>query len=605
MAQGPEHLIDVLEDGFTLGDWQVLPHTNTLVRLNGAGRPGERVHVSSKPMQVLVRLASQPGAFVSKDDILATVWADRVVTEDVVTGAVRALRRALCDDARNPVLIETRKGSGYRLIAPVRAMTQAPTERRLSRPVTAVVGLILAVFLAATPWLFGRDSREPTTVAVLPFMSITGDQRDVYVASAITDGLITDLAQHDGVQVISRTSVLRYADQRESLPRIAAELGADYLVEGTVLSGESELRISAQLIDARNDTHVWASRFDRRFDDILPIQREVAEQIARRVVGAVTAAPLRSVPDLAGEALESWLRARYWLAQEDPDQAQSALAVFEELALQHPGHAAPLLGKAQAQLLLFKHYRLPVEELADALASVERVIAIDPASAEAYRCYGQIVFFKDWDFVAAENAYRHAIDLNASDTVARQRYAWLLVALQRYDDALRQIERIRLVDPHYYASQDGAMLLLFSGRHAEAVAELERLNATAPGSTRTLRLLAVAYWAMGRHAESTAALIDSRQAAGDSGDLLRAVLVSEGQAGVYRHLLSAGIFDTPVARAALYSQLGDSEATLEWLERAVSVRDPAVLFLDARPEFAPLHGDPRFQALVRQVRPTR
>ena len=314
-------------------------------------------------------------------------------------------------------------------------------------------------------------------------------------------------------------------------------------------------------------------------------------------------APDHTARGLPGEALDTWLKARYWLAQEAPAPAERALVIFENLVRRYPEHAEPHLGKAQAQLLLFKQYRLPPEALADALDSINRAIAIDPTRSEAYRCYGQIVFFKDWDFVSSENAYRHAIDLNPSDTVARRRYAWLLVALHRYDDALEQIAETKLLDPHYYASADGALLLLFSGQQIEAIAELERLNAAAPGSARTLRILAFAYWGQGRYDESTAALIESRQAAGDSKQALQAALETEGHSGVYRYLLSSGVFQAPVSNAALYAQLGDYESTLEWLEQAVSVRDPHVLYLDTRPEFVPLQDDPRFQALVRQVKP--
>lgn len=603
MVQESEHRIAILEQGFAVGDWQVSPHANTLERRRGSGASrAEPVRISSKAMQVLVRLAAEPGEFVSKNELLEAVWADRVVTEDVLTGAVRTLRRAMHDDARNPHLIETRKGSGYRLIAPVDAPSASYISPRRLRWVAAAFAIVAAV-VGVTLWLALEYPRREATVAVLPFVSLTDNQRNDYVASAITDGLILDLARRGGLQVISRTSVLPYADQQKSAPVIAAELGADYLVEGSVLAEGAELRISAQLIDANDDTHVWASSYDRRVDDILAIQSDVAEKIARHIVGAVTTDVDHTARALTGEALDTWLKARFWLAQEEPDLAEQALTIFEDLARRYPHDAEPHLGKAQAQLVLFKHYRLPTVALAEAKDAVNRAIAIDPTRSEAYRCYGQIVLFKDWDFVASENAYRRAIELNPSDTVARRRYAWLLVALRRYDDALEQIAEAKLLDPHYYTSTDGALLLLFSGQLEQAVAELERLNATVPGSARTLRVLAVAYWAQGRYDESTAALIESREAAGDPKQPLQAALDAEGRAGVYRYLLSAGVFRAPVSKAALYAQLGDYEATLEWLEEAVSVRDPNVVYLDTRPEFTPLRDDPRFQALVQRVKP--
>ncbi len=622
MEQGLCERISALEEGFCVGAWTALPHSNNLFcqtlvdhpvgRAVGeqahAGNP-EPVHVNSKAMQVLVLLAAHAGEFVSKDQLLATVWANRVVTEDVLTGAVRTLRKAMRDDARNPHLIETRKGAGYRVIADVHlASPAAPVSAARTWGLGVRHALVSGVVLLGAALMYVRfvpDSQQPT-VAVLPFSSMSVDRGDEFVAGAITDGLIMTLAQQSGLRVISRTSTLPYASTDKSLPAIAKALGAEYLVEGSVLADGARVRITAQLIHASDDIHVWASRYDRPFNDVLKVQSEVADQIARRIVHAVAVPAPPPVSHLSGDALERYLRARYWLALEQPASTEQALVIFRQLSEQYPSDPGPHLGKAQAQLQLFKQYRRAPQVLRSAEASVRLSLKLDASSSVAYGCLAQVVFYDRWDFTAAEGYYQEAIELNPNDTVARRRYAWLLVARERFDEALVQIGEVKRLDPHYYASTDGAMLLMFAGEFQAAVRELERVAAAQPDLARTQRVLSLAYWGLREYDKSATALVATHRlsdisADAEAADELATVLETDGRAGVFRYLLKAKAFTSPVARAGLYAQLGDQDAALSWLEQAVSSRDPQVPFLAARPEFFALHEDPRFQALVARI----
>lgn len=601
----PQDTVQHLEQGFEVAEWRVLPHSNSIEDRRRPGS-GHRKRLNSKSIQVLVLLASHSGRFVSKDEILSTIWAGRIVTEDVLTGAISTLRRAMDDDARDPHIIETRKGAGYRLIADVGPVPPpGPHYRRW-----AIVGAATAAIMVLAALLvhnYGSDNKGYVTVAVLPFINLSEDTRGTYLASAMTEALILHLAKRDRLRVISRTSVLPYADQTKSVPVIARELGADYVVEGSVLADQAQLRITAQLIDPGDDVHLWASAYDRPLNDILALQQEVANDITHKIIGVVVEEPAKQARVLPADALDRLLKARYLLAQETAHEAQQALELFQALGLEYPEMAEAHLGAAQTQLLLFKQHVLPLDALTAAHEAVNRAIELDGGGAEVYRCLAQILFFKDWDFTRSEASYKKAIDLNPSDTVARRRYAWLLVSLQRYEEALEQIAQARLVDPHYYTSADGAMLLLFAGQHAEAAAELERLNAIEPHSTSILRLLSVAYWGLGRLDESTSALIDSREAAGiprAQQDELRAAFEQEGRSGVYRYLIAAEEFTSPVAKAGFHAQLGDRDSALDWLERAISDRDPEVPFVHARPEFAGLHDDERFQALLGRIKYT-
>ncbi len=605
MPPTPEERVQYLEQGFCLGSWIARPRCNVLEpRRRNANGHKERIRISPKAMQVLVQLATRPGRFFSKDELLSAVWSGRVVTEDVLTGAVRVLRRAMGEDPRNPQIIETRKGAGYRLIAKVNRVQAVPFFRR---PVflycVGAAALLIFGLLMVSPVVLKPESNR--TIAVLPFANLSGDSRGAYVADAMTDALILSLAEHEGLRVISRTSVLVYDGKRKSLPDIAEELQARYLVEGSVLARDDKLRISAQLIDAEDDVHLWTARFDRQLDDIFALQNEVSSHVSRHVIGVVTEKPIIAAAPLPADDLERFLKARYLLAQEQTQPAKIAYQLFEELSVAYPDFSDAHLGKAQATLFLFKRYQLPSMTLSEARDSIKHVLQIEPRRSEAYRCLGQIVLFLDWDFALAETHYRRAIELNASDTVARRRYAWLLVSLQRYTEAQHQITYIKRLDPHYYASVDGAILLLFSGKQEQAVVELEHLNETASGSERVLYALATAYWSIGRYDESAKALVQSRNASGSpqtEQDELANAYRAAGRDGVYRYLLGADVFHAPVRKAALHAQLGDYASALDWLDRAVSDRDPNVLYLAARPEFAQLRDNPRFQALLRRIK---
>lgn len=609
MPQTIENRIIKLENGFTFGPWKAEPHRNTLSRHQPSGAQRTLIRVSPKSMQVLVQLAARPGEFVSKDELLGSVWAKRVVTEDVLTGAVRVLRRATNDDPSNPSLIETRKGSGYRLIVDVSDNINgtAPKTRRIWQWSVAAMLLIAIAVPIGRGLLPTQETNR--TVAVLPFVNLSGDERGEYLANAMTDALIFELAQHDGIDVISRTSVFSFGDDLPALPSVAKQLGANFLVEGSVLAGKNKLRIVAQLIDARDDLHVWSEHYDRQVEDIFSLQTDVSGQIATRIVGVVADPPQRVKPTLAVEALEELLRARYLLVQDQSDAVAEAHDIFGALQDRHPELATAHLGRAQTSLALFKQFRIPVAGLDEAYDAANKALSLDPGQTGAYRALGQIVFFRDWDFDRAESYYLRAIELNDSDTIAVRRYAWLLVALQRFDDAQAQIERVKLLDPFYYASADGAQLLMAAGQAEKAVIELERLNASisesGPASARILDSLAMAYWAVGRREESAQALIAGREArAGSDAEQidLASAYARDGRDGVYRYLLATGVYRGPVKQAALHAQLGDYGSALDLLDRALAERDPSVLYLPARPEFQPIHNNPRYQAVIASIR---
>ena len=588
-----------LEPGFRLAGWQVRPAAGVL---RSAWPRRSARHLEPKAMQVLLLLAANAGRFVTKDELLERVWSGRPVTEDCLTGAIHAIRQALGDDPRDPRFIETRTNVGYRLIAPVQPVRSRHPGRWVVAALTAVA---LALAVVAVIWhqrLQPPAARPPQTIAVLPFANLSEAPGQDYLSAAMTEALILNLAQWPGIRVISRTSVMPYVDNKQvSAKAIADALDADLLLEGSVQVADGRVRLTAQLIDPAVDGHMWAQQFDRPFADVLQLQAELSAAIAGQVGSLIGGGPSPVPAQLSDERLQQYLQARYELALERNDAVESALAGFQQLAADRPEFAPAWLGQAQALLQLYKVGQRDSQALVQARAAAERFEALSGANPESLSCLGQIVLFLEWDYATAERRYLQAIAKNPSDTIARRRYAWLLVAQRRYEQAAAEITQIRLLDPLYYQSSGMATLLLYAGQAERAVAEFERIGVDRDLRAIELWNLAMAHLAVGQDAKARTALVRLLEASGGLVAADRARLAGLSNVELYREILKVDPFQSPMIRAGLNNLLGDSDAALTKLERAAADRDPDIIYMDAWPELASLRTHPRFQVLLAQV----
>lgn len=583
-----------LETGFLLSNWRVSPSAGQL----STGWLKKTVRrVEPRAMQVLLALAERPGQFQSKDDLIAKVWDGRSVGDDSLTGAIHALRHALGDNPRKPRFIETRNNVGYRLIADVRP------DAALKAPLTMAASIVVAA--AAVFFLLSLNNSEstepdPLTIAVLPFVNQSGSAGDDFFASAMTDSLISDLARGRRVRVISRTSVNGLDDKAGSAQDIAQVLGADMLVEGAVQTSGDQVRVSAQLIDPFATEHLWSEQFHRTRGNALELQRDVSREIAARI-GVVVGYPQAPALDLPADELRRFLESRYLLAKEAPPAAEIALRGFVELAQSHPRFAPAWLGQAESLLFLFKSGERGQQGLREALVAAEQFETLYGSTPASHRCIGQVYLFLDWDFATAEQRYRQAILQNSSDTIARHRYAWLLVAQQRYAEAKAQIQYIRIVDPLSYARPELATLMLYSNEIEAAIAEFERLDASLALGKGTLRVMASAYLAAGREDDARRTLIRMLEvsSAADAAD--SETLQAFDNAELYRHILAVKLFRSKVASAGFHALLGNTDAALGDLEQALQRHDPFLFYVAALPELSALHTQPRFRAILRDI----
>lgn len=515
-----------------------------------------------------------------------------------------------------------RLGSGSFATA-AKIPTQA--KRRLkwgTRSLITVALLVIAV--AVMLWLkiptlskrgLGWGTQRPITsqriesLAVLPLQNLSGDAGQDYFADGMTDELISRLARVVNLRVISRTSVMQYKGAQKALPEIAKELGVDAVVEGSVMRAGDRVRITAELIDARRDQHLWGDSYNRDLRDVLALQDEVAEAISNHVGRVLAGTATRKIDP---QAYETYLRGRYEWNKRTTDDVKKALAYFQDAIGKEPGYAAAYAGLADCYLELQWGSGMPSgTALSQARAATSKALELDPGLAEAHATNGELLLTADWNWKGAEVEFKRAIALNPSYSMAHHWYGLELGQLGRAEEAKRELELARELDPApainranvawaYYVGreyQEAAKILsqvleqdpdfwvahwglgssyVQMKKYPEALAELERAATLSQRDPGTISSLAVAEVRAGKVAEARKLLAELLKAA--------------------RRQAASG---TDIAVA--YAALGEREQAIAWLEKAYSTHAHDLLSLDADPWWDSLRGDKRFQDLRRKI----
>lgn len=365
-----------------------------------------------------------------------------------------------------------------------------------SRVVAQVVGAIVSVSLALfflqrsqapepvvapAPTAPARavSARTPGTasVVVLPLDNFSKNPEQEYFADGMTEAIIADLAQVDGLRVISRTSAMRYKGQRVTIPEIAQALNVDLVVEGSVVIDERRVRITAQLIDARSDEHLWAESYERPLGDVLALHQEVASAIAGEIKGTVTRARPTAAENVDPAVYDLYMRGRYAINRRTPEGFARGIELFELAVSKAPNYALAHVGLAFAYGLQGS----PSEGLAEARARMSRAkiyatraIELDPSLAEGHTALGGVLFFGERQFAAAESAFRRAIELNPNYPVAHEWLGLLLAERGRRDEALRHVDTAVALDPLEATMHQARGMILYNGRRFTEAAEAER-----------------------------------------------------------------------------------------------------------------------------------
>ena len=498
---------------------------------------------------------------------------------------------------------------------------QAPQKAKRVWAVMALVALGLAL-VSGSAWLWRKRSTERLasassrirSLAVLPLENLSGNPEQDYFADGITEALIGRLSTIQGLQVISRTSSMQFKGTRSSVPEIARKLNVRAVVEGSVIRSGDRIRITAQLIQGETDVHLWAGTFDRELRDVLELQSEVAQSIARQIEVTVTGQERRrlvAARAVSPEVYESYLKGRFALNKNGPVGLKEAIAHFEDAIHWEPTFAPAFagLGIAYSDLGTVFIGASPLETRPKVLAAAKKALELDPELVEAHVVLASALQ-KEWRWAEAETEYKQAIELSPSDASARNGFSEWLLCQGQTEEALASARRAQELDPLAFDGAQVGWILFQSRRYDEAIRELRNVLALEPESPSANWFLGFALLGAERFDEAIATLEKTASLSNRSsavlGVLVRAYARASRRTEALRvldelHRRRQRGYVPAAAFLNAYLGLGDTEKAFEWLGRAAEEKSNIMQFLKVHPFFDSLRGDPRFAEFLRRA----
>ena len=614
-------------------------------------RDGRRLKLERKPLELLILLVTKHGQVVNREEIARCLWEQEVFVdiEHGINTAIRKIRQTLDDSSDLPIYVQTVSGSGYRFIATVSEVepevaqpAQSPhvpnpdvpiepppaVRPEISSPpstpsavkprrrfwLVTALGASIAVaisFLTLGPHplaarFLHRDSRAAIgSLAVLPLQNLSGDPGEEYFADGMTDELITELARIPNLRVVSRTSVMADKGTRRPLPDVARELGVDAIVEGSIVRSGDRIRITAQLIDARTDRHLWAQSFEGPASDVLSLQDSVAQQIATQA-RLVLAPPAPHAP-VNPAAHDAYLRGRYFFNKQD---FAHSLESFQQAVALDPGYASAYAGYASA-LDAASTYNIgtPDQLMTKAIAAAQRAIQIDPQNGEAYTALGSVQTIYSWDWAAAEQNLTRGISLNPSDSIAEFKYAVYLDAVGRTRDAVTHMRRAIQLDPlSFLINRRLGVALYYDRQYDAALAQLQRSAEMEQASGSVERYVSLVYEQKGEQVEAMQHDLIAMQEGEPQLDIaaLRAAYQQHAWQSYWRAQRNALL--TISANPCIAYEIGVDDLRINDLDHAFDSFQHALDYhcfnmalIRVDPLFDSVRHDPRYTALLKRM----
>jgi TolB-like protein/DNA-binding winged helix-turn-helix (wHTH) protein len=614
-------------------------------------RQGRPIRLERRPMDLLILLVERRFQLVSRSDIVERLWGKDVFV-DVETGvnaAISKVRQALRDSPDAPTFVETVVGRGYRFIAPVElgtplpdsssppaivpanqsaaaALTGEATDAAPASPAhrsrvpgraRVTVGLVALGLLAGGVLWAWRSARAPVsqvTLAVLPFDNLSGDPEREYLADGLAEETIASLWQVDPehVSVIGRTSTRAYKRTTKSLAEIGRELSADYLVESSIRAESGHLRITSKLIRVRDQVQVWSASFDREPTSILGLQRElstaIAEQIRLRLspdrLDALTRRQTRNA-----DAYDLYLRGRYFWNQFTPATNKRAVEYYQRAVDLDPNYALAWSGLADVFVgSTINSDVLPGQMAPRAREAAANAVRAQPDLAEAQTSLGHVDFFLNWQWPAAEAAFRRAIASDAGYAVAHRMLGHVLSQMGRHDEAQAAMRRARELDPLHPINHAISAQVAYQARNYSAALEYaQQAIIVDPGFWIGYVQQGQIYEQLGQPdrgledvTKAGRFLVGNSMTVAIKGYLLAKLGRASEAHDVLKTLegVSRERYVPPSALALVHAGLGDRDAVFEWLDKAYAARDVHLIFLPVDPKWDPYRADPRFEAML-------
>ena len=556
------------------------------VRAGELRKQGARIRLQEQPLRILEMLLTRPGELVTRDELRSRLWpSDTFVDFDHgLNKAINKLREALDDSAESPRFVETIPRRGYRLISSL-----------------------------------AKNSGRIESLAVLPLEDLSHDPTQEYFADGLTEALITSLGHISALRVTSRITAMTYKGAHKSVPEISRELGVDGVVAGTVLRAKGRVRISAQLISARDDTLLWAESYERNARDILQLQADVARAIAAEIQAKLTpreeAQLARARPAVNPEAYEAYLIARHYWSQRSAEGMKKAADCFRQAIEKDPAFAPAHAGLADMCASAGIWGLVPPADGAGKAKMLARKALEIEETGEARAALGWAIFQYDYDYAAAEKEFQRAIALYPDYAFAHMWYAFCLLGGGRLEEGLAEGQRALQLDPLYpiahmcYAA--GFYFLRQWDRCIDACRKGLEIN---PGYTHIRWMLANGLQGKGSHDEAIRERQGILDAAPGSAMSLAELGSSYAAAGMRSealrildqlHELRAHRYVMPYWVGLIHVGLRDRNEAFRWLDAALEERSAFLAYVSGDPRVDYLRPDPRFKDLLERMKPAR
>lgn len=547
-------------------------------------RQGFRVKLQNQPFRLLTALLDRPGEVVTREELRKNLWPEGTFVDfdHGLNKAMNELRRVLRDRAQKPRFIETFPQRGYRFIGDLQTDRVVPEQVRID------------------------------SVAVLPLENLSGDPEQEYFCDGMTEELISAVCKISGLRVISRTSVMRYKGADRSLPAIARDLRVDAVVEGSVTRSDHKVRITAQLIHALDDRHLWSGRYERDLREILQLQAEIAESIASQIHKLVD--PVLRSPAVTRQvhpqAYEACLKGKFFRDKLTPADLEKSTEFFTQAIGLDPAYASAYAELSQSYFYIGLFGLAPCSEVfPKAKENAMKALALDETVTAAHNALAAIHILYEWDWAAAEAACRRALELSPGDSMTRVHLADYMSIRARHEEAITEYKKALELDPISPKNRGFLGMLLYRARrYEESITECRRALEIDPNYANASWFMALSLEQRGQLAESIAKLEKAVSLSGGAHHralLGRAYALAGEKAKAITILdelkeLSQRRYVSPFDFAVVYLGLGDLTQAFQWLEEAYRQRVFRIIELTL-PMFDSVRPDPRWQDLVRRI----
>lgn len=608
---------------------------------------GSRIRLQAQPFQLLVLLLVNAGQVVTREEICRDLWPTNTFVdfEHSLAAAVNKIRDTLGDSTDAPKYVETLPKRGYRFIGRVKtepplamfpreaeeserlAAVVAPkagiiSTRMLARALAAVLAVAALVAAVVFIWKIVREravtlSSPPQiqSLAVLPLVNLSSDADQDFFADGMTEELTTDVGKISALRVISRTSAMRYKDTKKPLSEIARELNVDAVVEGTVARSGSHLRITANLVQAFPEKHLWAESYESEVGDALTLQGEIAQAVAQEIEVKLTQQEqnlLAAARPVNPEAHDLYLKGLYSMrGMESAGSSEKAIEYFQQAIEKDPNYAEAYSALSGVYSIWIPGMtRSPRDLMPKAREFALKALTLDNTLADPHAVLGMIALFYDWDWSAAEKEYQQTMALNPNHVWAHEWHSRALATQGRTEEAIAETNRVLALTPTPLEWDYPIWVFILARRHDLARERTQELLEVAPSWVWGHFEMAQVYEQEGQFEEAAQESLKADELFGMDPKRvaqLKGILAKSGAKGYWKLTLenykesakSNYVPSVLVAEACV--RVGDKECAFEWLERGFEERDDLMINLKVEPVFDSLHSDPRFRDMVRRV----